>query len=150
MLLSDGLALCAQGKRGTTLLGQVTSFEASAADHAAAYPPPGATRVRRAAVGRVTGNVGHDLFLEGLSDLFAQQTLGGGPGFFDAVLLEAYWFHSAKSLLSAMADASSSWTSRWRACSSTRRLPPPPVRQRHIAALAASAGWAAVGRRRSS
>ena len=69
--------------------------------------------MRRAAGGRVTGNPGHDLFLEGMFDLFAQQTLrtgGGGGGFFDAVLLEAYWFSSASSLWSALRDARSSWT----------------------------------------
>ena len=75
--------------------------------------------MRRAAVGRVTGNPGHDLFLEGMFDLFAQQTLrtvggggggGGGGGFFDAVVLEAYWFSSASSLWSALRDARSSWT----------------------------------------
>ena len=90
---------CAMRAQGTAMLARATSFDAVAVG--GAYPPAGAARVRRLAVGRITSNVGHDLFLEGLSDLFAQQQIGGGPGFFDAVLLEAFWFHSARSFLAA-------------------------------------------------
>ena len=93
---------CAMRAHGTAMLARATSFDAVAVG--GAYPPAGAVRVRRLAVGRITSNVGHDLFLEGLSDLFAQQQLGGGPGAFDAVLLEAFWFHSARSFLAAPAS----------------------------------------------
>ena len=99
---------CAMRAHGTAMIARATSFDAVAVG--GAYPPPCAARVRRLAIGRITSNVGHDLFLEGLSDLFAQQQLGGGPGFFDAVLLEAFWFHSARSFHSALRSPNASWT----------------------------------------
>ena len=69
--------------RGARAIEKFTSFRSS--------PPLPANKphLRRLAVLTVTGNPGHDAFFEGgLLDLFAQQEVGGGPGYFDGVLLE--------------------------------------------------------------
>lgn len=67
------------GSRSLRLLNDKFSLAAVSAGPGAEYPPPGTSRVNRAALFTLTTNVAHD-FLEQMVDLFAQQTLGDGGG----------------------------------------------------------------------
>jgi hypothetical protein len=93
------------------------------------FPPAGATVVGRAAIVRLTGNIGHDLLLESFLDFFSQQQHhaeqqprrkrqsgqhqhlpGEQPAFFDALLLEAFWFKGHFGFKRALNEPSSSWS----------------------------------------
>ena len=87
-----------------TLLQEHTGFAVSRVAPSAAYPRPGARLVRHLAVTRLTGHVGHDLFVESFFDLYAQQLARNVS--FDAVVLEAYRSRGSHSASPALTAAS--------------------------------------------
>lgn len=115
-------------------LSMATSFHATTGR--GPFPPPCAHRAHRLAVVRLTGNVGHDMYVESLLDHFAQSSpqrhvpaseseAGEGmprptprpprrrpspPEFYDALLLEAFWFHGQLAFERARRHAQRSWS----------------------------------------
>ena len=101
-----------------SLLRANTGLHVEMAAEGTRFPLPGARRARRAALLRVTGNIGHDLYQEGILDFYAQVALeDSSPNasdrlpFYDAFVLEAYWFAGAEAFKSALAKPpNATWT----------------------------------------
>ncbi|KAL1529884.1 hypothetical protein AB1Y20_000813 [Prymnesium parvum] len=125
----EAFALCrARGDAplAEAFLGKACSFHVSAAAHDAPFPPAEARVVGRAALIRMTGNIGHDMFLESFLDFYAQQVPRTGTEgrcvvvplgsvrtaspFFDALVLEAFWFKGQYGWDRARAEPSKSWS----------------------------------------
>lgn len=98
-------ALCALEPRAARAAHAIEEFSS----FRVADSPQGAGEVnasyRRLAVITVTGNPGHDAFFEGgLLDFFAEQEMHGGPGYFDAIVLEV------RQLMDAPFEQALRWT----------------------------------------